>query len=1081
MEEENEKEKIPRRLNEILIERIRKFQIQDFSQLINSPNDEETNSFFLDGLINFDIEKSEEPEYELNNDLENFKVNDIYVESFQYNDYGELNEEEEEDENDKKEYTNNESNKNINKSKYNFNYDKNNSDNISVLLNEDFNKYLDLIQKNYKNFENNHFPKMIDDNENDKNNLLNNIKNKIYETKEGEKIVVNNELYSTSLAYLKNKDLFLNIPPRYKRDNSEFTVDYNLLEENVENIFIKSKEFIDMNSSLSTSMSQVLLYSSYLDVYIKNKLDPFNNTINTAFEKIKRDKEFISEIKAKTMKNSGNILLKRLKMDNIKILISKLKKYTNLTKIMNSLESLFNDKKNSQEIYDLINICREEIEKIKNVNNKEKNSESIIELFENRLEELKNKNNENMSGELSQIINKYFNNFLYFENDSEKEINHDYKNEKFEDYKKYGITKFVLDKISSISEKYTKILINLNFLPTNKDLEKLSKICDYYIDGNLMSTIYAQLRGIFTTLNEQVIKYILTIFREKLNNKSNNIIKKIENIIGKNEIEKENNDNESHNNKDQNNSENNSVKEGENIDTENTENEPSNEKANSYNNEESPNKEQFNEKDEIFILLCIILSKNKLNESIISFIDLIFKKVENNEIIDKTLRDNIIKECHQIKKIIQDNNINIMKEQISICLNKISTNNDLDKFINNFYIVLELIKDEIPNYDIIDSDTKTNNNTLMKIIIKEQKSFIEHWSKFYISKFETNEYKSWEILKEIPRKYQNILNAFFSFDIENNCMKDELILNKYPLDKLNLLDDILNNNVIENNTENEEDEANYGLLEIKDGDKINIYIKINKTALDIINFSFDILKMFAIFHKECYANILGNLAVIIISHLNYQTDLLYEGEHDFEVTESEISMSYGIFVLIQYIYEHIKESDFFVEIAKNNRQQLIDSYLKISLNINNCFEMSKKSIEKLLEKKCIEESLNKLKEIKLPYYNMVTGDIPIKEYALIFVSQLKNIYINMLHSYEESFIIELANKALEEFFDNFEDFIFHGQKIEDESCLKQFKKDMIFIKKNLVFITVIDLKDVKERIDNINKIVLPESMLIKKK
>ena len=192
-------------------------------------------------------------------------------------------------------------------------------------------------------------------------------------------------------------------------------------------------------------------------------------------------------------------------------------------------------------------------------------------------------------------------------------------------------------------------------------------------------------------------------------------------------------------------------------------------------------------------------------------------------------------------------------------------------------------------------------------------------------------------------------------------------------------------------------------------------------------------------------------------------------------------MSYGIFLLIQYIYEHIKESEFFVEIAKNCKQKLIDSYLEIAKNINNCLEKSKKKIEEILDNKCIKESLDKLKEIELPNYNMVSGEVPVKEYALIFVSSLKDIYEHMLNSYEESFIVEMVNKALDEFFDKFEDFIFHGQKIEDDNCLKQFKRDMIFLKKNLVFITIMDLTDVKNRIDNINKSVLPESMLKPKK
>ena len=40
---------------------------------------------------------------------------------------------------------------------------------------------------------------------------------------------------------------------------------------------------------------------------------------------------------------------------------------------------------------------------------------------------------------------------------------------------------------------------------------------------------------------------------------------------------------------------------------------------------------------------------------------------------------------------------------------------------------------------------------------------------------------------------------------------------------------------------------------------------------------------------------------------------------------------------------------------------------------------------------------------------------------------------------------------------------------------------MIFLKKNLIFITIIDLTELKNRIDNINKSVLPEWLRPKKK
>ena len=319
----------------------------------------------------------------------------------------------------------------------------NNAKNIRVILSENFNDYLDRIQKNYNRYSSNHGKLMLN-NKNDINNnkyAIKSIKEKIYSTKAGEKIILNEDHYTTSLAYLKNKDLFYDIPSRYKKTKEEFTLDYNLLEEEMTNIQMKSLEFIELNSKVSTSISKVLLFSYHLEKYIKDKLDPFNNSINISYDKVIKDKKFITEIKSKTMKNAGNIILKRLKMNNIRKLIKTLKKYINIKKSMNSLELLFEGKKNTQQIYGLINKCREEINKIKEFNTKEKYKENIIELLEKKLEEFKNKNDTNMSGELSELLNNYFKTFLTF-----KEINEENnKKNNFDEFEKYGITKFVLE------------------------------------------------------------------------------------------------------------------------------------------------------------------------------------------------------------------------------------------------------------------------------------------------------------------------------------------------------------------------------------------------------------------------------------------------------------------------------------------------------------------------------------------------------------------------------------------------------------------------------------------------------------
>ena len=1050
-------DKIPLKLNKILIERIRKYGIQDTSQLVNGPNDEDTNSYYLGGLINFDGGNNyNNVDTEINSVIDKMTENDIYIEPYEYN--NEYNndldlEEEEIEENEKEEIIKkSEEKKDTEKKEEKHEIKKEikkeenkdtNAQNIRIILSENFNNYLDKIQNNYNKYSSNHFPKII---VNDKNNfnkkiLLKTLKEKIYHTKTGEKIIVNEESYTTSLAYLKNKDLFFDIPQRYKRLKDEFTLDYNLLEEDMTNIQIKSMEFIELNSKVSTSISKILLFAYYLEQYIKDKLEPFNNSINISYDKVIKDKKFIAEIKLKTMKNAGNIILKRLKMDNTKKLIKKLKRYINIKNSMKTLELLFDGKKNTQEIYDLINKCRDEINKIKEINSKEKYKENIIEILEKKLDEFKNQNDTHMSGELSELLNKYFKSFLYFKEQNDENIS---KENKFKEYEKYGISNFIIEKITSISEIYNSILSSLYFSPNEEEKEKLNKMCDYYIEGNLINKIYIQLKKIFTSLCEQQMENILSIFREKL--------------ININKVKKEEK-NTQEENKDK-----------------NDDNKNNQEKTESKPEENKINEEIINN-NEIFVLICIIISKNKLKETFLSFIEVIHNKVEKSEIKDKPLKNKILKECQDIKMIIENNIKDLIKDQIQICLTKISLSNytKIDVFINNYYLILEAIKDEIPNY--IEEENKSNNK-LAKIIIKEQKNFIENWTKNILTKFQKETLQSMNSLKKVSPKYQNILNVYFSFDIENNCMKNETLITKYPKEKIDLINEALEEE--ENNNE-EENEPNEDLLNIKDGDKPEIKIKISQMSLDLINIAFDILKMFTLFHKECYANILGNMAVIIISYLNFQTDKIYDNKNNQEITQVEICMSYCIYILLQYIYEHIKDSEFFVEIAKNSKQKLIDSYLEIAKSISRGLENSKNKIEETLENQCIKTSLIKLQQIELPNYNIVSGDVPVKEYALLFVSSLKLIYESMINCYEESFVKEMVNKALEDFFDKFEEFIFHGQKIEEENCLRQFKRDMIFLKKNLVFITILDLTELKTRIDNINKSVLPEYMLKTKK
>ena len=261
----------------------------------------------------------------------------------------------------------------------------------------------------------------------------------------------------------------------------------------------------------------------------------------------------------------------------------------------------------------------------------QKKNEPIIELFENRLNEYRNENEAHMSREFSQLLNNYFSNFLVIEN--ENKINFD-KKEKMAEYEKYNFSKFVLDKVSSFSNKHYSILTSLYFPSPKLELEKMDVICDYYIESNLISKIYNQLKGIYIKLSEQVMNNILYLINEIVNiNNENEIDDFNQNqILAQDDVQKENN-----------------------INIEENENEKGSELKKNCEN---------NDNNQICLLLCVLLSKNKLDEVIKSFIEILLKKIEKNSKIEKLIKINILKEIQQIKIEVKNTIKRILLQQI---------------------------------------------------------------------------------------------------------------------------------------------------------------------------------------------------------------------------------------------------------------------------------------------------------------------------------------------------------------------------------------------------------------------------------
>ena len=86
--------------------------------------------------------------------------------------------------------------------------------------------------------------------------------------------------------------------------------------------------------------------------------------------------------------------------------------------------------------------------------------------------------------------------------------------------------------ISSYSYGIKRLLEHLQFKKQRDEIEKIDSLCEYYIQNNLIKSIYNKLRGIFTNTTTDILRKLLDFFKteikkkEEENEKENNEQKK---------------------------------------------------------------------------------------------------------------------------------------------------------------------------------------------------------------------------------------------------------------------------------------------------------------------------------------------------------------------------------------------------------------------------------------------------------------------------------------------------------------------------------------------------------------------------
>ena len=956
-------------INKILIHRLRKYNFQNFSQILNTPEPEPSYFSYFENITNiiYNTMYNDEPniETEIDKDLDKFSEENIIIsDSF-----------------DKIWFKNDK--------------DNNKKTNLKILLEEESDIYINKIDNKYKIFCNNHkeIPK---------------IKNKSNINNKNDELIKNQRFLNLKSIYITNEDILLGIPDEYKVQHNEFKTDPDLLSKPVNYLRVKCDGLIKMSTQIDKELEKILGHTNKLDHYIQNNWQPWNLNINLYFENIKIYHKKIDSIKNKALGNTSKLILKEIKRKNIKKLRDICKQFKTIKESIMTLASLIKNVKQYKLINELIYKNQNYIENIKKI---AKGKVGIIDLFEMSLKNFKENNNSHTSGELNKILEEYFQDFVY--------IDETYLNS----FEMFQISEANYKLISSYSYGIKRLLEHLQFKKQRDEIEKIDSLCEYYIQNNLIKSIYNKLRGIFTNTTTDILRKLLDFFKTEIKKKEE-------------ENEKENNEQKNDINK----------------------------------NEEKNNDIDIDIKEEQGLLLCLIITKFNFCKNMKEFVDEILKVINNSEDknVTKIIKADFNTECQEIINKIDYYSNFIIKTQLSECFKDSLMNAPINKFLQNYYLINELIE------PIISSDEKNKS-----MLWEYQNNYIRNWTKIKINKFSESYYKSWDPLPEVPYESQLLLNFYFDFDINNNIIEN----NNFQKALENF--EKIKNDFCNIDDNDEIQKTQFLSVKFKNTKKEfeTINIKINKTALDIIETSVEVIKLFCLISPGCYGAMLESFSDILIKHITYQKNEIFNYKNNFTVSQKEVCTTSTIFILVKYIYVYFKDCDFFVKIMKHSDKSSIDNFLSVFKVVNEALDLSKKKIEEIIYNNCIDESLKLLEKIQLPNYNVPdkNSDVPVNEYVYTLISVMKIIYDSMIGSYETEFIVKTFKPAIIKFFDKFEYFIFHGKVIEDEKCLKQFRKDMTFLKKNLNFINVFDISEMKSRIDNINKKVLPEHMLKTKK
>ena len=408
---------------------------------------------------------------------------------------------------------------------------------------------------------------------------------------------------------------------------------------------------------------------------------------------------------------------------------------------------------------------------------------------------------------------------------------------------------------------------------------------------------------------------------------------------------------------------------------------------------------------------------------------------------------------------ITNNLFDIMDKNLSFIVDDSSNySQNIDKFI----IKNKILKEVCSQISLFAS----NKNFYSKVE-KYELDFIDNFGKVRREKIKDE--LNLDNLRNIDNfsyEYQKLANIIFSFNSESLNQDED---KKYDNLKNHILLDIELDVKI-----NEPKEIN--VIEIpvvSEGKGNKKKCKLMTTSLDLITDTIFSIKMLLFFNKKNYNKILTYLYEIFDNFIKLNNDIVLEKKGQIKnITQNELASSYSTVYLIREITSSLIS---FIDSSKDINEEVNKKFKDLEASSKDYLDKNLDKLTNMIKEGIDEASLDEFKKIiTAEKYPTVKDKLPINPFAQSLVKLVGGVNKSLKNCYEDKTISKIILDNLNNFNNEAEKLIENKKELNDEEK-KQFKKDFLFIKKNIDNgIEDIDFKSFKKKLTAAYKKLLPK-------